>query len=84
MLQAEKLNKLKVNCASEPGTTEHAAPAPAETNLTLLDPGSCDIPSTPADDIDRLSSISMHAPIPPLVLSTTLYDLWSGNIHTEC
>ena len=73
MLQAGELNKLKVNCESEPNTKEHAGPVPAGRNLTLLDPEICDIPTTPADDIDCLSSITMRAPIPPLVLSTTLY-----------
>ena len=77
MLQAGELNKLKV-------TIEQTAPVPAEENLTLLDPETCDIQSTPVDDIDCLSFITMRAPIPRLAISTTLYDLWSGKTYTEC
>ena len=44
----------------------------------------CDIPTTPADDIDCLNSITMRAPLPPLAMSTTLYNLWSGNTYTKC
>ena len=84
MLQAGELNKLKVNCEIDPSTIEHVAPAPAGRNLTLLDPDICDIPATPADDIDCLYSITMRDPIPRSAVSTTLYDLWCGNTYTEC